>query len=75
MAKVNMRATASAMFMIFTFLVAGGGPLVAGILSDTWSGEYGTDAIRYALLAISFLELLALLFVLKAAKTVQEDVL
>ena len=69
-----MRATASAIFMIFISLVAGGGPLLAGFLSDLWQPQYGVDAIRYALFAIGFLETLALYCFWQAAKTVKEDV-
>lgn len=75
MSKVNMRATASAIFMIFLSLVAGGGPLLAGFLSDLWQADYGMDAIRYALFVIGFLEAIALYCFIKAANTVREDVL
>ena len=75
MAKVNMRATGSAIFMIFLALISGGGPLLAGFLSDLWQPIYGVDAIRYALFIIGFLEIIALFCFLKAAKTVKEDVI
>ncbi len=75
MSKVNMRATGSAIFMIFLSLTSGGGPLLAGYLSDIWQPHYGVDAIRYALFIIGFLEIIALYCFLKAAKTVGEDVI
>ncbi len=49
----RMRAMAAATFLLIVNLVGGGaGPYLIGELSDYFSGEYGDESLRYALLLI-----------------------
>jgi predicted MFS family arabinose efflux permease len=51
LAKVRMRALASALVTLVVNLVGAGiGPLTVGVASDALAGSFGPNAIRYALL-------------------------
>lgn len=56
LARLNMRATASAIMLFIVNIVGAGlGPLLVGALSDFFAPEYGIASIRYALLcSLSF---------------------
>ncbi|MFT6155631.1 MAG: putative MFS family arabinose efflux permease [Neolewinella sp.] len=50
LAKLRMRATASAIMLFIVNIVGAGlGPLIVGILSDYFRPQYGIESIRYAL--------------------------
>ena len=50
LAKLNMRATATAIILFITNLLgAGAGPFIVGLLSDLFAPNYGDLSIRYAL--------------------------
>jgi predicted MFS family arabinose efflux permease len=50
----NLRARASAVFMLSTTLVgSGAGPTLAGYLSQIYEPAYGHDSLRYALLTLT----------------------
>lgn len=58
--EVRMRTVASAMLLFIINLIGMGlGPWVAGELSDMLKPTYGDDSLRYALLALSFLNIWA----------------
>jgi predicted MFS family arabinose efflux permease len=70
----RMRATAGAALMFFTSAIGFGlGPLCVGLLSDFLTPRYGTDALRYALLAPASLLPLAALALFVAAKSLPDD--
>lgn len=73
-AGVRMRAVAAGTMMLSLNLIGGWGPQVVGLVSDLLSPRLGNDALRYALLAISFGGAFwtATHFYL-AARTVRED--
>ncbi|MDX1733225.1 MAG: MFS transporter [Halioglobus sp.] len=51
LARLDMRATASALMLFCANIVgAGAGPLLVGALSDFFAQGYGAESIRYALL-------------------------
>lgn len=51
----RMRARATALTLFLTNLLGGGlGPLMVGSLSDTLKPAFGTESLRYALIAITF---------------------
>jgi MFS family permease len=50
------------------------GPCITGILSDYLAPEYGSNSIRWSLLIVGMLDLLAALFFYLAARVVKEDV-
>jgi predicted MFS family arabinose efflux permease len=51
LAKLRMRATASAIMLFIVNIVGAGlGPLIVGILSDYFRPQYGIEGIRYALI-------------------------
>lgn len=53
LAAVHSRATASAVLVFAVNLIAAGlGPLALGMLSDQLTGRFGTEALRYAMLAV-----------------------
>jgi len=71
---VQMRATASAIFvMVVSLFGTGTGPILAGAISDWLQPIYGADSIRWALFYIAFLEIVACLALLKATKTLKAD--
>ncbi len=58
--KVRMRALASALLLFILNLVGLGlGPLVVGFLNDLLAPRFGSDAIRYSLLAVTLMGALA----------------
>jgi multidrug resistance protein len=74
LAKLRMRATASAiLFFILNLIGLGAGPQVVGMLSDFFAASAGEESVRYALLAITPLGLWGALHFFLAAKTLEED--
>lgn len=68
-----IRATATALFaFLVTFVGMVGGPYTAGILSDVFS-SFATDALRYALVATSFVGVPAALLLLRSGRTLAAD--
>jgi predicted MFS family arabinose efflux permease len=58
--EVKMRTVASALLLFVINLIGMGlGPLIAGALSDYFTPTYGKDALAYALLSMSFLNIWA----------------
>jgi MFS family permease len=56
LAKLHMRATASAIVLFIINIVgAGAGPFIVGALSDGLAPRFGSESIRYALAAVSLL--------------------
>jgi len=54
LARPNMRALAHAIWtMIFNGVGQGAGPWIVGSLTESWSGEYGEEAIRYAMVVVT----------------------
>jgi MFS family permease len=74
--KPQARATASAVILFVINLIGlGMGPLLAGIISDSFAGNYGAaDGLRYALIALATIGLLAVPAFLLAARTLKQDV-
>ena len=69
-----MRATASAILLFILNMVGlGAGSLVVGLLNDQLAGRFGTEAIRYSLLAVALVGGLASFFFLQASRTLRED--
>jgi len=65
----RMRATASASFLLINNLIGlGVGPYLIGWLSDSLKHSYGTEALRYAAVAVTAFYLLAALLMLLAVK-------
>ncbi|MEQ1752607.1 MAG: MFS transporter [Micropepsaceae bacterium] len=59
-APVSMRTTVSAIMLFVLNLIALGlGPLAVGMLSDALTPQFGSDALRYALMCTSLLNLWA----------------
>lgn len=64
----RMRATASASFLLINNLIGlGVGPFLIGRLSDALKQSYGSEALRYAAVAVTTFYLLAALLMLLAA--------
>jgi MFS family permease len=54
LAKLRMRSTAAAIMLFIVNIVgAGAGPLIVGVLNDSYAPRFGDEAIRYSLLTIS----------------------
>ncbi len=69
-----MRALASAiLFFVLNLIGLGLGPLTAGFLSDWLSGIYGADGLRYAMLIIGMVGVLAIVMFVMAAKHLRAD--
>ncbi len=70
----DMRATLMAVIMFLANLIGMGvGPLLVGALSDTLTPSQGPEALRYAMLALSFVALWAAIHFWKVADTVAAD--
>ena len=74
LARPDMRAMAHATWtMLMTLVGMGLGPLLVGVMSEGLDSDYGTDSIRYALLAISVSLPLSSLLFLRAARSLRAD--
>ena len=70
----EMRATASGSFLLINNLIGlGVGPLLIGGLSDSLTGTYGIEALRYAAVACTAFYLLAGLLMFLAARRLRAD--
>ena len=69
------RAMASAIYYFFVNLVSMGlGPLIVGMTSDHLQPRFGTDSLRYSILAVVVIATLwAAIHFLFAARTLRED--
>lgn len=74
MVPANMRAAASAIFMLFNNLIGlGFGNLLIGLLSDAMTQQFGAESLRYAMVAGSIFYLFAALLMFQARKTLDAD--
>lgn len=74
LAKLDMRATASAIMLFIVNIVgAGAGPLLVGALSDVFAAEHGIESIRYALLCAVGLGVIGALLLLYCSRYLEED--
>jgi MFS family permease len=72
----EMRATTMALVMLMANLIGFGiGPQVVGILSDLLATKLGSDALRYAMLSMSFVALWSAYHFWQVGKTVTEDLM
>ncbi len=72
----SMRAMTHALWTMASNLVGMGlGPLMVGVLSDSFTSDFGTESIRYALLAVSAVALLAALAFYQGARQVEQDLI
>lgn len=70
----EMRATASASFLLINNLVGiGGGTFALGALSDSLAAGYGADALKYAMLMGLVFYLLAALLMMLGAAALRRD--
>jgi len=70
----EMRATTLAVVMLLANLIGMGiGPQVVGILSDLLAPALGSDSLRYAMLAMSFVAFWAAFHCWRAGRTLKED--
>jgi predicted MFS family arabinose efflux permease len=69
-----MRAVSSAiLFFILNLIGLGLGPLTAGALSDLFSGWWGVDGLRYALLCTGLIAALGVIALMIAARRLPAD--
>ena len=74
MVKVRMRAMASAvLFLILNLIGLGLGPQAVGVLNDVFAARFGSGAVRYSLLAVSFTSVWAALHYALAARSLAVD--
>lgn len=74
LAKNNMRAVAVALFLLVVHLIGMGfGPIVVGFISDLLSSTYGDDSLRYALICIVPLNIVAIWLFWQGARHVAKD--
>lgn len=72
--QLRMRATASAILLFVLNLIGlGMGPFLVGFLNDHLAAELGGQAIRYSLLSVAFMGLVAGLFFWRASRTLLGD--
>ncbi len=74
LAKLNMRATASAIVLFVINIVgAGAGPFIVGALSDFFSTQYGDQGLRYALLVTVMIGVVGCLLLTATSRSLKED--
>lgn len=72
--EVRMRTVAAALLLfIINFIGMGLGPLIAGAISDYLQPQYGKDALAYALLSLSFLNIWAAAHYWMAGRDYEQD--
>jgi predicted MFS family arabinose efflux permease len=70
----EIRATTLAIVMLLANLIGMGiGPQIVGILSDALMPRWGSDSLRYAMLAMSFVALWAAYHFWQVGRTVKDD--
>lgn len=75
LATPQMRALAHAIWtMPYTLIGMGLGPLLIGSLSEFWSGSYGQDSLRWALIVITGLLPIGSTAFAVAARTLSDDI-
>ena len=75
LAKLRMRALASAILMFFITLIGLGlGPQVVGIINDVLAPSFGSDSVRYSLTIVGVTNILAGLHFLMASKHLKKDI-
>ena len=71
---LRMRAFAASVSTVFSTLIGlSGGPLLVGALADGLAADYGSDALRYALLIPTSLPLVGVVICLFGARFVDAD--
>lgn len=74
LARLDMRATASAIVLFVINIVgAGAGPFIVGALSDLFSVRYGEQGLRYALLATVSIGVIGCLFFAVTSRWLEAD--
>jgi predicted MFS family arabinose efflux permease len=69
-----MRALTSAiLFFVLNLIGLGLGPLTAGVLSDYFTGIYGEDGLRYAMLVVSMIASIGVLMFVLGARRLPVD--
>lgn len=75
LAKLKMRATASAICLFLINIVgAGAGPFIVGALSDAFAPAYGAESIRYALVTVTLLVVVGCTFLVLSGRYVAHGV-
>lgn len=73
-APPNMRATASALFLLINnFIGIAIGPFFIGLLSETLKDRYGDESLRYSILAGSVFYVIAALLLYLASRYINKD--
>jgi len=71
---LRMRAVASAiLFFIINLIGLGLGPLITGMVSDSFKPQYGDESIRFALASMTVVNLWCAVHYLYACRTLRED--
>jgi len=74
LARLHMRATASAILLFTINIVgAGAGPFIVGALSDMYSQQQGAESLRYALATVAVLTAVGSGILVLCGRTLQED--
>ncbi|MBN3845857.1 MFS transporter [Paraburkholderia sp. Ac-20342] len=74
LAGSRYRATASALFLLFTYLIGMGvGPSLAGVLSDLFAASAGPDALRHALAVVSLTYIAGALLIASGSRTLLRE--
>lgn len=59
---------------LINVIAYGLGPLLAGVLSDSYSSWAGSDALRYALMSVAAINLLSMIQFFRVGKTLEADI-
>ena len=70
----NMRATASALFLLINNLIGIGlGDIILGFMSDSFSAQFGTESLRYSIMCGGVFYLVAAGFLFMASRYLDRD--
>lgn len=73
--RPSMRSTAAAILQLMANLIGLGlGPLSVGLLSDRLAADYGTESIRYSMLLIPLVALIAGILLFLATRFIDRDI-
>ena len=74
LAKLHMRATASAVLLFTINIVgAGAGPFIVGALSDFYAVSFGDESIRYALLTVFLVNICGAICFMLSSRRLEQD--
>ena len=74
LARVERRATASAIFLFFGDMVGSAGPFLTGVISDALKADLGNMSLGRALLIVPVAQVVAIICYLVASRSFTREI-